>query len=938
MRSKRARNTTAVAAFALFVLFIAGHDRRADDHGLFASERQPSKPKPKAAVGRFGPASGVASKPHLPPSKQAWTLDEARGHLALNPRDPYIQYVALQLADADGRRQSVAEEIERWTRPNNWRTGRRGQVDLFSIFSGALAVQESLQLDTLRDDRPQGRGRPQLASVKELKGPTIKGHPWKEMLAGRDPAVSELSGCVPSDQYLVQSRSLIKLVDLAETGDLWATHLFNQAAQDATSARVGDRLREQLAVRVSRLTRPFYDAVVEQVAVTGSDLYLREGSDVTLIFKIRQPAVFKPRLDQFLDEAAKSSPDAARSTGRYGGIDYVHVATPDRRVHVFSAYPRPDLHVRSNSLVGLARVLSAIQGKSETGDPVERLGETDEFKYIRTLMPEGAPDEDVFVYLSDPFIRHMVGPKLKLTERRRMLGYNHLRMINHAAMMYRTQYGQRAKTLADLVDGGCARDVYGEGPLASPVGGEYALGPDGLTGWCSMLGTPRSLVPCCELPLDDVTQAEAEAYQAFLNEYNSYWRTFFDPIAIRIRVTPGQYRAETIVLPLINNSIYTGLSQTLGGTPKPLDALPVPKGNIFTLAMQFDKGRLVGQLPGVVSGLTRELEGIAPAELQELDVKAFVERGLGDQIGLHMYDATQLFEFNLTGFLGQAFGTFQGRNWFSQETMWISMLVASLNSPVYLSIPVTDAAIVDRFFDALDPLLAAAARRPERGWFFEVNQDFYKLSGDESATPVRTFALSFGPLKWRFFWARIGDGLYVATKKFVLDDIAAAHAERSRQPAGVTPDAGPAAHAMIRIRPAHWEKVLPDFQLGWAENNRIACLNNLGRLSGVARAYAAEHADPANSDPRTAAEQILDEAGSLYGVDFLSPDGGEYVLARDGRTMAHTVYGSQLQPIQPERPGKASETTRALGELEGVTVQLTFLEDGLHAVLAIDRK
>ena len=56
-------------------------------------------------------------------------------------------------------------------------------------------------------------------------------------------------------------------------------------------------------------------------------------------------------------------------------------------------------------------------------------------------MPRGAKEEDGFVYMSDPFIRHMVGPQLKLSERRRMLCYNHLRMIGHAALLYRSEHG-----------------------------------------------------------------------------------------------------------------------------------------------------------------------------------------------------------------------------------------------------------------------------------------------------------------------------------------------------------------------------------------------------------------------------------------------------------------------------------------------------------------
>src|SRR5207249_7812972 len=57
------------------------------------------------------------------------------------------------------------------------RQRRRESVDLFSLFAGALAVQESLQLDTLRDDRgnqgdkkePRGRKKEEIgrASCRE---------------------------------------------------------------------------------------------------------------------------------------------------------------------------------------------------------------------------------------------------------------------------------------------------------------------------------------------------------------------------------------------------------------------------------------------------------------------------------------------------------------------------------------------------------------------------------------------------------------------------------------------------------------------------------------------------------------------------------------------------------------------------------------------------
>jgi len=882
-------------------------------------------------------AAKASDKKAFQPGKHAWTLDKARQQLALNANDPYLQYVLMQLAGQEQKEGEILLEIQNANASGMQQIAdRRNSVDLFNMFSGALAVQESLQLDTMRGDRPARKPTKQVA-ITDLKGPAVKSHPWKEMLAGKNPKVSELSRMVPADQYLVQARSLTKLLELMEFGDLWATHLFNQATQDATSSRLGERLREQLAVRSDPLSKPFYDSVVEQVAITGSDLYLREGSDVTLIFRVKQPGVFKVRMDSFLSEAVEKNPGASQNKGKFQGVEYTHVTTPDRRVHVFSAYPQPNLHVRGNSKVGLERVLAAMQpGSAEVG---ERLGDTDEFKYIRTLMPEGDKLEDALIYFSDPFIRRLVGPKTKLTERRRLLSYNHMRMIGHAAMLFQTQYGRRAESLKELADGRCSPGLFGTEDLQDPLGGAYSLSPDGTTAMCSATGSPFALIPNAELPLDKITQEEADEYQAFLEDYNQHWRIYFDPIAVRVQTTPERYRVETIVLPLIDNSIYTSLAATLGGKPGELDSLPVPKGNIFSAVVQLNKENLLKQAKdfgGDLNTGARMLTGDENAVVP--DLQQFVEKGLGSQVGLHLMDSTQLFDFNFSGFLGQMLGTFNNTRGLQTEVISISVLVASLNSPLYISLPVQDVKIVDEFLEQLDPLLAAQARRPERGGMFDVGFDFYHLEQGKAKHAIRTSSLSFGPLKWRFFWSRIDDGLYIATKRSILNEIAAAAAERKQaaEKLGVKSDP-PRGHAMVRIRPESWKQVLADFQLGWAENNREACLKNLGPLSNVARAYVATRPDALTQDPAKAAAEIVHEADNLYGVHFLPLD-GKYLLARDGLSVTHNVYGSPLAPRQPAGLAEGSDTADVVRDFGGATAELTFMEDGLHAVLTLEKR
>src|SRR5262249_21897500 len=69
-------------------------------------------------------------------------------------------------------------------------------------------------------------------------------------------------------------------------------------------------------------------------------------------------------------------------------------------------------------------------------------------------------------------------------------------------------------------------------------------------------------------------------------------------------------------------------------------------------------------------------------DVDQQKVMEFLRKGIGNQIGLHSYDAEPLFDFNLPGLLGQALGTFNGRRGrgLGEIELGISFLVAALNS------------------------------------------------------------------------------------------------------------------------------------------------------------------------------------------------------------------------------------------------------------------
>ena len=93
----------------------------------------------------------------------AWTLDEAFNQLKLYPNDAFLQYVVLQHARRHNRLDEYVGRIENEVlRTRNAGSGRARDVDLFGLFTGALAVQESLQLDTMRGNGTRRGQRPEI--------------------------------------------------------------------------------------------------------------------------------------------------------------------------------------------------------------------------------------------------------------------------------------------------------------------------------------------------------------------------------------------------------------------------------------------------------------------------------------------------------------------------------------------------------------------------------------------------------------------------------------------------------------------------------------------------------------------------------------------------------------------------------------------------------
>ncbi|HQZ63763.1 MAG TPA: hypothetical protein PLY87_01750, partial [Planctomycetaceae bacterium] len=121
-------------------------------------------------------------------------------------------------------------------------------------------------------------------------------------------------------------------------------------------------------------------------------------------------------------------------------------------------------------------------------------------------------------------------------------------------------------------------------------------------------------------------------------------------------------------------------------------------------------------------------------------------------------------------------------------------------------------------------------------------------------------------------------------------------------------------------------------RLSWDEAARQACLDNIGPLTSTARVAAGSHHD----DSDVAPDELVATASSIYGGVHRCPCGGHYIQTKDGRIVC-SVHGNADHPQQPTPNAPNGGSLEMLNSFSEIRVQLTFLEDGLHAVLEIDR-
>jgi len=802
-------------------------------------------------------------------------------------------YGKLKISQASGVFNYIAGQSERRFAGStaevkvSGRTSRdnfNGRQDLYSMASGMLAIQEALQLDrmtgeSLREDYKYVR-------TDTLHGPAIKSHPFEIMLAGKKPKTYPLDSLVPSDFYYLHFSNIRDQIELSELMDKWGSNFLHLMQVSSTDSRMKEKYLDQLCLKVSDLTKLFGDKVIDDMALCGSDPFLEDGTDLSVIFSIKNKTVFDLNASRYFADAKIAYKDLKDELIDAKKFKIRAVYTPNGVVSSYSCYIN-DFLIYSNSKTAILKIIDTFE------NPKKSMANADDFLYMRTVYETGAENENAFLYLSDSHIRKLVGPEWKIERQRRLNCTASLRIINNAITLYYMDKKNDRPAIETLVSKGYLDPNY----IFCPDGGEYFIDATSLEPYCSKHRRLRFVTPIIEMIPEFVSQSELEQYRRFVTEYNNYWTKFFDPVGIRIKNGPKAISLETCILPLVENSFYTALSAASGGMGVKFYAPKVP-GTILSVRAKINlkdqqNMRFFDEMLSATSFTTDRFL-----------------KFMGNNVSFNLLDSD--IRFTLDPFMSRVM-------MFSPRDSWVvyaSFLLSALNHPVYVMFDVTDMKEAETFLTELFRFIEEENAKRARG-FVETDFCVYKVRPVENGPAIYSINYRLAVIGLNLHVMLHNNKLILATKRSILTDILS-----NTENSGATSE----TNFELEVNSANFDQISRTYSIVWAEKMRNACHSNLWPIYAL------------NKFRNIPIEAIKDASLSVNGYVPYCPAGGDYVYDKSKDLISCTLHGNVHDQKQPLLLDENNELVKFFKSIRKVKAALQFTVHGIMTKVTIERE
>ena len=393
-----------------------------------------------------------------------------------------------------------------------------------------------------------------------------------------EPEIETLATRVPPECFYLRFGAFSNFVwfqDIAERygGDMAQAVLLRGFNYEASA-----RMEKMLAAKMTQLAKMFGDQLVGDLALVGSDLYMKEGASLGVIFYAKNPTLLNTAIRADRRSVVKNTPGARLQDVQIAGRDVQLLSTPDNRVRSFYVQDGDYIFVTSSSAL--------VQRFLEVGAGDRSLADSAHFRWTRSAMPE-ANNYSVFAYFSPEFFHRLVSPQYQIELRRRLQAIAHLEVAELASQVALAE--QQADLSIEQLKAAALLPEW----FDQRADGSQTL-RDGNRWVDSTRGGRGCFAPIPDVPIAGVTDQELAQYERTANFYLDEWQQM-DPMVFglrRFQANDGTAREtiafEAYIAPFQADK-YGWIAKLLGG-PTPVE-LGLPQDDMATLQIHMRGNR-----------------------------------------------------------------------------------------------------------------------------------------------------------------------------------------------------------------------------------------------------------------------------------------------------------------------------------------------------------
>jgi len=517
---------------------------------------------------------------------QAWWRDYSAPRRLLQQKPDFPPQVETYLVNTLARRLNLVLPREK-----REESGYRQFERELGALTGSEGIRTAIEQDRLLGltdaAHPADRPLPTVAEVLPLTFPEPQPGPDVPPLpvgkAQPEPKIEPIAQHVPAEFFYVRFGTFQNFLWFQDTLETWGGDLQNLVAMRGLNDQRSLRIQSQLVLEQTQLSRMLGGTVISDVAMVGTDLLMQDGAAIGFVFEARNGVLLGSSLSG--PRAARVTQGKAKEeTVKIEGQKVSYLSSPDGSIRSYYVVSG-DYHFVTSSPALVARFLQTAKGEGS-------LGNSQEFHHARTVLPIDRNDAG-FVYFSDAFFLNFTSPAYRIESLRRLEAATDIEIVQLAKLNAATE-GKPGGTIEELISGGFLPPGFGP----RPDGSHAVIGKGEV--YDSVRGRRGSFVPVPDVPVQQVSQAEAGSYARFVAYSRENWGRI-EPILVGLQHKTLPNKREQVVIDARMTPLQRRRIAMLANIVGPLanDQFAAIPGNMGSFEASLSKQRVFGGLRDV---------------------------------------------------------------------------------------------------------------------------------------------------------------------------------------------------------------------------------------------------------------------------------------------------------------------------------------------------